>query len=584
MTTMQRMSFVTLPNLQECEGRLTSFLAAQHGMTLQTPEELKELRQNLYRAMLEVSKRSQPGDTLRSLNNQAINKALASMLNGSSDQQMQQQMQRKAPDTMQRRDLDLYGMRQLSDRVPVPTSTSDFKRGDVVAATHKAELEARAIPTAGPKDVARASEIVPAFNQEDFEARLEQLTASRTQVHQISSSSSPEMSAQPWDVGTLSDANALGAIHATQPDPTALYSNVTRSDNKTNTNNTDENVVESRTALLLPPPSGDSAVVVTKYISINAADRDFVAQPMRFKFTARTSGTQDGSSLSGTYKDIAWMEATRLILPMEIVSAQGSLLDTKSFYRTDFSLAYQYVLLALEGFDALYDGTNEVIRRAFTMFLYERDYKAPNGRGYVIMKPAQGERKCFPTPIASLRDINVSVLKPNGTLFNNSGDTYTASHFQYETSNRMYLKVILDQYYDRNELFVGDSVMFRNFAVEKKADAVGAPVYIAAFQAFINRSQGHEIVQVAASNDQGFVNAIYILAPGMLDTSVGRVIVDEQILSVVAALGQGRDDPAALVAVTSPARILNMSLQPVLTMRLGCNSGFKNMMSPSFMA
>jgi hypothetical protein len=119
--------------------------------------------------------------------------------------------------------------------------------------------------------------------------------------------------------------------------------------------------------------------------------------------------------------------------------------------------------------------------------------------------------------------------------------------------------------------------MLRNCTVAKKTGAVGAPTYIAAFEAFINRAQGHEIVQLGASNDQGFVNAIYILAPGMLDTSAGRVIVDEQILSVVSAMGQGRDDPAALIEVTSPATILNVSLQPVLTMRLGCSGGFKNM-------
>jgi hypothetical protein len=560
--------FVTLANLQECEGRFSSFLASQHGMTFETPEQLKALRQGLYRAMLEVDKRRQVGDSLRSLNNQAINKALAAML---GDPEGRPQGQRKpTSDTLQRRDLELYGMRQLSDRVPVPTSTSDARRAEVVAATHQAQLEARSLP-AGPKDVARASEVVPALGPEDFEARLEQLTAARMQT-------SPEMSSLSWEAGMPQNMQNLRP--AAEADPTVLYAADMMRGAPDADADADAERTESRTALLLPPPSGDTAVVITKYISIHAADRDYVAHPLRFKFTARTTGTQDGSSLTGTYRDVAWMEATNLILPMEIVSAQGSLLNTKPFYRTEFSLAYQYVLLALEGFDALYDGTNEVLRKAFTMFLYERDYKAPNGRGYVVLRPAQEERRCFPTPIASLRDINVSILKPNGTLFNNSGDTYTASHFEYETSNRMYLKVILDQYYDRNELFVGDSVMFRNLAVERKA---GGPTYVAAFQAFVNRPQGHEIVQVGASNDQGFVNAIYILAPGMLDTSVGRVIIDEQILTVVAALGQGPDDPAALVEVTSPAKILNMSLQPVLTMRVGCNGGFRNMASTSMM-
>jgi hypothetical protein len=412
---------------------------------------------------------------------------------------------------------------------------------------------------------------------DDFDARLEELNAARSAIDSAAAAAAaaaaaPEMSMLGWEMQQMQQMQ-MQQMQKIDSDPMALYAANAAANEAANAAKEDiETRLVSRSALLFPPPSGENAVIVTKYISINAGDRDYLAQPLRFKFTTRTT-----SSLSGTYRDIAWMEATRLILPMEIVSAQGSLLNTKSFYRTDFSLAYQYVLLALDGFDAIYDGTNDAIRRAFAMFLYERDYKAPNGRGYVIMTPAQSERKCFLTPIASLRDISVSILKPNGALFNNSGDTYTASHFQYETSNRMYLKVILDQYYDRNEMFVGDAILFRNFAVDKKDGAVGAPHYTAALQEFVNRSQGHEIVQLGQSNEQGFVNSIYILAPGMLDVSVGRVIVDDQILSVVAALGQGSTDPAALVIVTSPASILNMSLQPVLTMRLGCHGGFKNM-------
>jgi hypothetical protein len=259
---------------------------------------------------------------------------------------------------------------------------------------------------------------------------------------------------------------------------------------------------------------------------------------------------------------------------MEILPAEGSQLGTKGYYRMHFSLAFQYVLLALDGFDALYDGTNEAVRRAFAMFIFEKEYKAPNGRGYVVLRPAQDERRVFSTPLASLRDLGVSLLKPNGTLFNNSTDAYTASHLQYETGTRMFLKVVVDQYFDRNELYVGDSVMFRNFRIEARAGTSSpAHDHLAAMMEFVNRPQGHEIVQLGSGNEQGFVNAIYVLAPGVLDVGAGRVIVDDNLVGVVGALGAGPLDGAAPVVVTRAAAILNASLQPVLALRVGCLGG-----------
>jgi hypothetical protein len=86
----------------------------------------------------------------------------------------------------------------------------------------------------------------------------------------------------------------------------------------------------------------------------------------------------------------------------------------------------------------------------------------------------------------------------------------------------------------------------------------------------VARKQGHEVVQMGATNDSGFVKAFYILAPGVMDTSQGRVLVDDNIVSVIGALGAGSSDSIAPVYVSVPGRIVNASLQPVVTMRLGC--------------
>ena len=75
---------------------------------------------------------------------------------------------------------------------------------------------------------------------------------------------------------------------------------------------------------------------------------------------------------------------------------------------------------------------------------------------------------------------------------------------------------------------------------------------------------------MGATNDSGFVNALYILAPGVMDVAQGRVLVDDNIISVINALGGGSSDVGASIYMSEPASVINTSLQPVVTLRVGC--------------
>ena len=327
--------------------------------------------------------------------------------------------------------------------------------------------------------------------------------------------------------------------------------------------------------MLIATPPQEQLRVVERYLTIDGSDRDFHAEPLRYQFTARTGGVQSASSLTGTYHDITWIEATRIVLPMEIVSATGSVIMPKGYYNIEYSFAFPYLVLLLDDFDGVMDGTNELLRRAFCVFVYDKDYKAPNGRGYVMLKPAQCERKTFHTPRSSLRDLSVSLVRPNGVLFNSSQDDISTSHLQYEPQNRLYIKVVCDQFFDRNDIWPGDMVRISGFAMELAPGAEASALVVAGVTElveFVNRGEGQEVVQLGATNDQGFVNAFYVLAPAQFDTANGAVLVDPGPIAAIAALGAGAGDPTAVTAVTAPGRLMNMSLQAVITMRLGCMS------------
>ena len=95
-----------------------------------------------------------------------------------------------------------------------------------------------------------------------------------------------------------------------------------------------------------------------------------------------------------------------------------------------------------------------------------------NGRGYVILQPTQNETKmCEQQNLASLQRLTFSVLKPNGTLYSNSIDDYNVWKIDYQCYNTMYLQVVLDKFFDKNEFFIGDTIVIKNFSIYKPASA-----------------------------------------------------------------------------------------------------------------
>ena len=332
--------------------------------------------------------------------------------------------------------------------------------------------------------------------------------------------------------------------------------------------------IDSRTRgqeLLIAPPK--PIETIERFIGVNGVDRDLASDPRRYSYTVRV-GNYDSAGLQASYRDVGWLQATSLILPMEIVQPVSTSTAPKPFFNYEFSFAYPYVLLMLEGFDNVYDGTNEPMRRAFCMFVYHRSYKAPNGRGYVLLEPAQEERKTFATPLASLRNLRVSVSRPNGALFNNSVDDNTVITMQYEPSNRLYLKMVCDHYFDRNDFYVGDMVLLQSFRCEAPSSSSSSSTSTTSaipqstydlLNTFANRAQGHEVVQLGNPNDQGFYKTLYVLAPGVLDQGAGRIIVDANLIGAINSLSYA-SNPATVV---SNGRLMNMSLQNVVTFTAG---------------
>ena len=606
--------FMTVENLRQCEDRFREVMQNKHGIDLDTEDDSSMLRKLLYGVMRDVSEERGSGMSLRDLNNATMNAAREAVLlvveQRATRQQMQMQMPQQQPQQHQlqqqqmmqypqhqmqgaagltaMRDAEIYGDRRVTvaDVLPQPS----VRRADLAEGLNRsfdqAWAERGGPPSLGPAGppglpVAVAAASVSAMDTAEFERRLADLALARVSevvpAASVAATEAAETAASMAAIATMPSAQAR--------DETGLV------DSQAIVRRGQEDMDTFREAQRLsglsgmqlqqqlmplelyhPQPSQENRTTSVRYLTLSGSDRDEEAYPYRFQFTARTGGNQTEHSLQGTYRDVQWIEATRVILPSEIVQATGTVVMPKGWYNMEFSFAYPYVVLCLGGLSGVCDGTNEALRNAFCVLAYDSDYRAPNGRGYVLLRPMQGERKTFRTPMASLGDLAVTILKPNGTLFNNSSDVYRVASLQYDPQNRLYLKVILDRYFDRNELFMGDSVRVRGMAMTASPAALadGIAPYVATLEAYVNRPEGFEIVQMAQPNDQGFYRAFYVLAPGVLDVANGRVITDANMIAVVNALGAGAGDPLATVAVTTPGRLLNMSLQPTVALRVGC--------------
>ena len=619
--------FVTVQNLQHCEGRFKAYVETHHGIRLDGEASGVQLRQLLFRTMVDVRERSaaslsgqqQQAITLKTLNNATLNAALGAMLSrgesaegGEGGGKPGQPGQRGAKSGQARaaaagssgssettlllsRETDVYGPRQVQINELQPMTTD--RRADItdrVLASHDRAVGERGGPPLLPPTVVGGGVAVGAMDTAEFERRLAELARGRGDVGEPPM---PPMDDTPLMTKASRKEGAPPQSQSQSPPPPARSHapdnlEIERSARRdvdawaADRARAQSHAYENRyqeADLLIPAPSADHIRVETRYLTIDGSDRNFLAEPLRYRFTARTGGLQTGSSLVRNYHNIAWLEATRVVLPMEIVSATGSVIMPKGYYNIDYSFAFPYLILLLDDFDNVMDGTNELLRRAFCVFVYDQDYKAPNGRGYVMLKPAQQERKAFNTPMGSLRDLSVSLVRPNGVLFNSSRDDLTSSSLQYEPQNHLLIKVVCSQFFDRNDVWPGDMVRLSGFAMEVVAVGPVGPMVatgIVELASFLNRGEGHEVIQLGATNSQGFVNAFYVLASARFDSLNGGVVVDQGPIAAINGLGAGPTDPTATTRVTSPARLMNMSLQAVLTMRVGCITAVPSALHP----
>lgn len=556
---------MSVSNFKLCEGVFRSYMSDRHGVAIpHAGEDAARAKRALFRVMEDVQRRVDAGELsgtstrVKNLNNLALNAARDVLLaerphaNAPPAPALAPPPPPATAPSAAERDRDLYGDRRLSSfqLLPAPSAEGAPHRAEVsrtfevMAAARKADAE----PAAPPSWNGR-SDVEGAIQSDDFQRQLQALEKERERQAQASRDLLPPPPG----------ANDPAAVQRSALADQDAFREMQR---RAAQDEDGEPIGNQRAMTLIPPPEGHTErTVVERYIAINAGDRDVSTDPYRYRFAVTVRGF-DANDLAHSHKDIEWIEPSCVIVPMEAVLPAGA---DRGFHQFDFGMSYQYLVLNIEGFEGTYDGTNEAARQAFCMLRYRRSYRANNGRGFIQLEPMQAERRVFwPAPMSALRTLRISLLRPNGALFNNSLDSIRVVSLEYDPTERLFLTFVLDRFYDMNEFVVGDMVLVSGFRTSPNAADPDSTAFTN-LDAFINRPEGHEIVRIPAANEQGFSRKLVVLAPGVLDLAAGAVIVDGRLVRAAQQLSSA----SAPASVATQGRGVNASLQCILMLKIG---------------
>jgi len=313
--------------------------------------------------------------------------------------------------------------------------------------------------------------------------------------------------------------------------------------------------------------------IVDRYLMVNGFNRDFAIHKNRFEFQVNLNNND------ATLSDIRSIAAVKLIIPREIMEERTLTNVPTLSYNHRFGLRHQYVILQIDEFQNVYRSPSPPSSKAFAHFSYDSSHKSPFGRDYITLSPVMNEELRFDTNLyTQLTSMTLSVRQPSGALLNESRDDYKLFKVDYDQTNSKHLNVHLNKYFSKNEFFLGDVVRFTGFRaryhVGPNPDDYFSPPGAADLENFINREEGHDILEVIDATASGYYSSFYIQAPGEFDRETGLFDVRLDLVdgdparapvSTLYDVNRNTTFPASLAApdakVFEMGQTVNLSLQ-----------------------
>jgi hypothetical protein len=267
-------------------------------------------------------------------------------------------------------------------------------------------------------------------------------------------------------------------------------------------------------------------------ISADGHDRSIERYPMRYEFAV---------DLIEPFKSITKASVDTVVLPVK-----------------DTAVNAPFLLLAIDELPGLYtNNASDHLRRSFTKLVPSNVYSSSRGRSYVVLTPCGDDSRAFEQPIASLSRISLKLMRPNGVIMAEVQDTLRVSKVSLSSDGNWIITT--SSFWPQNEFEVGDIV-----------SVTGVRTGIHAFDEFLNRRSGHEVLDRGLSvAPKDGCSSIVIRYAGALNRSNGIYEKDPMVASAfdeshISSQGPGEIDV--------DGHIMNLSVQMSVTMTIECQS------------
>lgn len=612
------MDFLSINNFKLCGDIFCKYMEDEYGLRVIIKED-DDMKKTMFNVMRQVQNSSQPNANLKSLNNAVLNEmrdvclAKYNMSSGASRKPRLRSLEREQ---------DVYGARQLELGEHIKPSMNPPRRDDAMHARsiddirtdRENALNNRSGPGSGGQPQAQALpfevvKVPEALSAKDFEKQLVETEKRRLNSLPLPTGATTNGSQQPFQSQGVASLNAPGPIDIRDMaagdgagssnrmstsidiatfqrstfdnDPKQMYAaSMTAQDRKSDV---EEAIMRAQPyknfnqdALIAP---SKEQMDKKTYILFNGYDRKWDLYPHRYDFTI------DINDVTKSIKNITEISFTRLIIPMEVLQIKKTTTQVSDAppYYNQYGLTYPYLMLQIDQLSpGMYEGFNKTTQKCFTSFVFHREYRASNGRGFIIMQPLQGEKKEYQgAPLGNLPRLSIRVVKPNGTLYNMARDENRIDSFLYETLNPLLIKVLCKDFFDANEFAMGDVVRIQEYRMMTPAEFAAAVVArgqgpvtsselgvytsgVLAIEDFMNRDEGHEIIMTGNPNQNTFMNNFSIYLPRKLDKTQGALVLQKDIFDAINVCQKYLSG----VPHSSIGRLMNMTLQVVLTMKV----------------
>ena len=294
------------------------------------------------------------------------------------------------------------------------------------------------------------------------------------------------------------------------------------------------------------------------YVNINSVDRRWtndVESRYNFLVHFNPDATLSGAGVNRIYRNVVSIELLGAILPLD---SHPIPFDQRLYVNI---LSYPYLCLHIKEIDGVFEGTNSNIDKAFAYLVFDKDqtsdlvtsYQSDTlhatdankqrfgfqyKRGFIRFCPLYFEKKEFyNNPLASLGRMTIQLRTPDGQYINDEKDHLDISSIAYATladkeldqtpgfpgvTGKKVIEITTTNYFSNRLFRVGDKIKISDYTISSSG------TNHVNLKNFINRSQGHHIINLDVENmtagqNQGYINKMYISPPGTIDATDGEL-------------------------------------------------------------